>query len=124
MSDSSTSKKKKQRRRRGVPRKNVSVRPTLDQHEALLNRAESFGYKSLSRYLIERGLREGEMIVSADRELIERLLFEVRRAGQNLNLIARRVCSPTGGNVSSDAVERAAREVARVTGEVGEALNG
>ncbi len=57
-------------------------------------------------------------------QLIERLLFEVRRAGQNLNLIARRVCSTSGGRVSSEAVERAAREVARVTGEVGEALNG
>ena len=122
MSTTTTSKKKK-RRRRSVPRKNLSVRPTLEQHEALQLRAERFGYKSLSRYLIERGLREGEMIVSVDRELIERLLFEVRRAGQNLNLIARRVCSPSGGSVASDAVERAAREVTRVTGEVGEALN-
>jgi uncharacterized protein (DUF1778 family) len=114
---------KKKRRRRKSERKNVSVRPTPDQLQLLHERAASFGFKSLSKYLIERGLREGEMIVSADRERIERLLFEVRRIGRNVNQISRAINSD-GGKYRSTELDRAMAEVARLVGEVGETLNG
>ena len=114
---------KKKRRRRKTPSKNVSVRPTPEQLKLLHERAVSFGFKSLSKFLIERGLREGEMIVSADRERIERILFEVRKLGNNVNQIARWVNSG-GRGLKSEQVERAMREVERVVGEVGEVLNG
>jgi nanoRNase/pAp phosphatase (c-di-AMP/oligoRNAs hydrolase) len=103
-------------------RPNVSVRPTSDELDTLHQRAASFGFKSLSKYLIERGLREGEMIVSADRERIERLLYEVRRLGVNVNQIARRL-NGGGRGLSDEMIERALREVARVVGEVGETLS-
>ena len=114
---------KKKRRRRKALTKNVSVRPTPDQLELLHTRAASFGFKSLSKYLIERGLREGEMIVSVDRERIERLLFEVRRIGRNVNQIAR-VMNSGGGTYDRAKLDRSMAEVARLVGEVGEALNG
>lgn len=104
-------------------RRNISVRPTPEQLQLLHERATSFGFKSLSQYLIERGLREGEMIVSADRERIERLLSEVRRIGRNVNQISRAVNS-NGGKYPRTELDRAMDEVARLVGEVGEALNG
>lgn len=114
---------KKKRRRRKSEKKNVSVRPTPEQLQLLHERATSFGFKSLSKYLIERGLREGEMIVSVERERIERLLFEVRRIGRNVNQISRAMNS-NGGKYRVSEVERAMAEIARLVGEVGEALNG
>lgn len=50
-------------------RKNVPVRPTEDELAVLHERKARFGYKSLSKYLIERGLREGEMITIIDGQL-------------------------------------------------------
>ena len=114
---------KKKRRRRKSERKNVSVRPTPEQLATLHGRAVAFGFKSLSQYLIERGLREGEMIVSADRERIERLLFEVRKVGRNINQISRAMNS-NGGKYPRTELDRAMAEVARLVGEVGEALGG
>lgn len=114
---------KKKRNRRKSQRKNVSVRPTPDQLTQLHERAASFGFKSLSKYLIERGLREGEMIVSVERERIERLLFEVRRIGRNVNQISRAM-NANGGKYPRTELDRAMTEVARLVGEVGEALNG
>ena len=113
---------KKKRRRRKAETRNVSVRPTPSQLELLHARAASFGFKSLSKYLIERGLREGEMIVSAERERIERLLFEVRRIGRNVNQISRAMNSR--GTYDRAKLDRAMAEVERLVGEVGEALNG
>lgn len=114
---------KKKRNRRKTNKKNISVRPTPDELQLLHERAESFGFKSLSKYLIERGLREGEMIVSVERERIERLLFEVRRIGRNVNQISRAMNS-NGGKYPRTELDRAMAEVARLVGEVGEALNG
>lgn len=114
--------KKKRRRRKGES-KNVSVRPTPEQLALLHARAESFGFKSLSKYLIERGLREGVMIESADRERIERVLFEVRKIGRNVNQIAR-WANGGGHGLTKEKVERAMGEVERVVAEVGEALGG
>ncbi len=63
------------------------------------------------------------MIVSADRERIERLLFEVRRIGRNVNQISRAINSD-GGKHRSTEFDRVMAEVARLVGEVGETLNG
>lgn len=106
-----------------VEYKKITVRPTPEQLEALNERAESFGYKSLSKYLIERGLREGVMIESAERERIERLLFEVRKVGVNINQIARQMHKGYA-EYSQAHLDRAMREAARVIGEIGETLGG
>jgi hypothetical protein len=102
-----------------VEYKKITVRPTPEQLDELNARAASFGYKSLSKYLIERGLKEGEMIVSADRERIERLLFEVRRVGVNINQIAREM--HRGYSEYSQAyLDRAMQQVERVVKEIAE----
>ncbi len=95
----------------------ITVRPTPAQLEELHRRAASFGYKSLSRYLIERGLQEGQMIESTEREKIERLLFELRKVGTNLNQIARAMNEGYRGYSQAhldralEAVEQIARQV-------------
>ena len=81
------------------------------------SRAASFGYKSLSKYLIERGLTDGVMIQSADREKIERLLFEVRKFGVNLNLIAAQM-SRGYSEHSRAQLDRTMQQVERILGEV------
>jgi archaellum component FlaC len=102
-----------------VEYKKITVRPTPEQLDELNARAASFGYKSLSKYLIERGLKEGEMIVSTDRERIERLLFEVRRVGVNINQIAREM--HRGYSEYSQAyLDRAMQQVERVVKEIAE----
>jgi len=98
-------------------RKNVSVRPTLEQLEQLHKRAASFGYGSLSKYLIERGLHEGEMIQSVDREKLERLLYEVRKVGVNINQIARQMHKGYG-DYSQAHLDEAMQQVERVVGEI------
>ncbi len=66
-------------------RPKITVRPMPEQHEQLKERAAGFGYKSISQYLIDRGLQNGRQIESVDRERLERLLFELRKIGTNLN---------------------------------------
>lgn len=98
-------------------RKNISVRPTPKELAQLHERAASFGYASLSKYLIERGLRQGEMIASLEREKIERLLFEVRKVGININQIARQMHK--GYREYSQAyLDRAMQQVERIIGEI------
>ena len=98
-------------------RRKLTVRPTPDELVLLRRRARGFGYKSLSRYLIERGLRDGVMIQSTDREKLERLLFEVRKIGNNLNRIA--VALSKGKGTYSQAIfDRVLEQVERVLGEV------
>jgi hypothetical protein len=69
-------------------RAKLTVRPTTQEHEQLKKRAASFGYKSMSRYLIDRSISEGVQLENVHREKIERLLFELRKVGNNLNQIA------------------------------------
>jgi hypothetical protein len=102
--------------KKGKPK--ISVRPTDSELEQLYERAASFGYKSLSKYLIERGLQHGTPIQSVDRERIERLLFEVRKIGMNIKQIARRT-NMVGRAYSTEQLDRAAREVERVMCEIG-----
>lgn len=87
----------------------ITVRPTDGELKLLHARAASFGYKSLSKYLIERGLKDGAMIQTPDRERLERLLFEVRKIGVNINQIAHQV---NAGNLgySQQYLDRAMRD--------------
>lgn len=110
---------KKPRRR---VRKNVPVRPTPEELATLHERKSRFGYKSLSKYLIERGLREGEMITVIDQLKIDRLLFEVRKIGVNINQIARRLNEGKRGP-SQEYIDRAARDAALVLEELSGAIN-
>lgn len=101
----------------------ITVRPTEGELKILHLRAESFGYKSLSKYLIERGMREGQMIESTERERIERLLFEVRKVGVNVNQIARQMHK--GYSEYSQAyIDRAMRQVERVVSEIAGEVSG
>lgn len=95
----------------------ITVRPTDGELELLHARAESFGYKSLSKYLIERGLRDGVMIQTPERERIERLLFEARKIGVNINQIAHGMNAGYQG-YSQQHLDRAMREVRRVMKEI------
>ncbi len=101
----------------------ITVRPTDDELALLHARAESFGYKSLSKYLIERGLKDGVMIQSVDRERVERLLFEVRKIGVNINQIAHQMNAGYQG-YSQQQLDRAMREVERVMKEIGQEFKG
>ena len=101
----------------------ITVRPSDDELELLHARAESFGYKSLSKYLIERGLQDGVMIQTPERERIERLLFEVRKIGVNINQIAHQMNAGYTG-YSQAALDRAMREVERVMKEIGQEFKG
>jgi hypothetical protein len=66
----------------------ISVRPTADEHELLKMRAAAFGYKSMSQYLVDRGIGEGVQIENVDKAKLDKLLFEVRKIGVNVNQIA------------------------------------
>lgn len=103
-------------------RKNVPVRPSPEQLELLHQRKSSFGYKSLSKYLIERGLRESPIVEIIDAAKIDRLLFEVRKLGVNLNQIARRL-HETKRQHSAAVIERAIEEAAGILLEVSKAIN-
>lgn len=101
--------------------KNVPVRPTEEQLAELHQRKSKFGYKSLSKFLIERGLREGEMIAIVDPQKVDRLLFEVRKLGVNINQIARRL-NEGGRPYAREALDRAIRQAEEILSEVSEAI--
>lgn len=104
-------------------RPNMSVRPSVEELHTLHERAASFGYKSLSKYLIERGLREGVMIQSMERERLERLLFEVRRIGVNINQIALQM-NRGYAEYSQARLDKAFREAERVHRALADELEG
>ena len=101
----------------------ITVRPTDGELKLLHERAESFGYKSLSKYLVERGLKGGVMIQTPERERVERLLFEVRKIGVNINQIAHQM---NAGNVGypKAQLERAMGAVERVMKDIGREFKG
>ncbi len=101
----------------------ITVRPTDGELKLLHARAASFGYKSLSKYLIERGLRDGVMIQTPERERLERLLFEARKIGVNINQIAHQMNDGYQG-YSQQHLDRAMREVQRVMKEIGQEFKG
>lgn len=112
---------RKTQRKPKLSRRGVTVRASAEELEQLHQRAENFGYKSLSQYLLERGLKEGEMIQSVDREALERVLYEIRKVGHNINQIARQMHK--GYSEYSQAyLDRAMREVERVVSEARQEL--
>jgi hypothetical protein len=97
------------------------VRPTAEELELLHERKSRFGYKSLSKYLIERGLREGEMLALVDARKIDRLLFEVRKIGVNVNQIALRLNEGKRPH-SRETLDRAASQAEQILREISEAI--
>ncbi len=110
------------RKRSAANRRRVPVRPTVEQLETLNRRKSKFGYKSLSKFLIDRGLRDGEVIEVLDRRKVDRLLFELRKQGVNLNQIARRLNAGRRAP-SADDIKRVLDLLERLLGEISEAVN-
>ena len=86
----------------------VPVRMTPDENSRLKERANQAGL-SLSRYLVECGLITGPSTYE-DREQRERALMEIRRVGNNLNQVARRLNGRTG-TINSQGVEQVLAEL-------------
>lgn len=80
-----------------------------------------FGYKSLSKYLIERGMGEGEMVTVMDAQKLARLVYEVRRVGVNIHQIARRL-NEGGRSFSQENIDRATAEAASIMQEISGAI--
>ena len=70
----------------------------------------------LSRYLVEAGLSDGRVVSPEDRENRERLLFELRIIGRNLNQLTARVNS--GQKVSEEALVQCLQELAQTVQEI------
>ncbi len=103
------------------------MRVTYDEHQELAERAHA-ARRSLSRYLIESGLRgRPPKLQSAlppspeERAILEGLFFQLRKAGVNLNQLAHRENSaaytdaepPTDAELreASKAVSELVREI-------------
>lgn len=102
-------------------RKNVPVRPTSEELAMLHERKSRFGYKSLSKYLIERGLLEGEMVAIVDRRKIDRLLYELRKMGVSINQIARRL-NMGSRSISQETLDRTAAQASQILEEISGAI--
>lgn len=97
---------------KGKSEPRFNLRPTAAELAELRRRARVKG-KTLSRYLIERGLSDVETEGAADPrelELKERAVFELRRACHNLDRIAER-SSRAAGNISAEQIESAIKEM-------------
>jgi len=97
---------------RGKSEPRLNLRPTAAELAELRRRAR-VKEKTLSRYLIKRGLSDVETEGAADPrelELKERAVFELRRAGHNLDRIAERVTGESV-NVSRPQIEDAIKEM-------------
>src|SRR4030095_9412904 len=96
--------------------KSTRVRLTDEEHRRLSDRAKNAGL-SISRYLVENGLRQQAM-KSEEVEHSRALMFqrdwainEVARVGNNINQIARQLNSQRG-SISSKRIETALSEAA------------
>jgi hypothetical protein len=65
----------------------ILVRATPAERRAIHRRAAAAG-RSLSRYLVAVGTRDGQPATPEEREELGRLLFELHKVGTNLNQIA------------------------------------
>jgi len=81
-----------------------SVRVTGAELRQLHTRAETSGL-SLSRYLVEAGMRPGRVASVEERAQRQRAIFHARKIGVNLNQLAHRLHSDD--RVSADEVRRA-----------------
>lgn len=92
-------KPKKPRRKTGPAKlypERFSVRSTKEEHKSLVRKSKAAKYESLSRYLVECGLNAPEPPPAREmdprqREMRECALFELRRIGENLNQVTRRM---------------------------------
>lgn len=97
--------KPKEEREGGGP---ILVRATPKERVAIRRRADATGL-SLSRYLVARGLNDDPPMTPAEREEAGRLLFELHKAGANLNQVARRInaVAISGGTINADEIANA-----------------
>lgn len=105
---------------RGKSEPRLNLRPTAAELAELRRRAR-VKEKTLSRYLIERGLSDVGAEGAVDPrelELKDRAVFELRRAGHNLHRIAERVTGEAG-NVSRPQIEEAIREMVEAARALG-----
>lgn len=100
-----------------TPRRKITVRPTGEQLARLHERATRSGYKSLARYLVERGLSEGTSLTNLDAKRVEQLLFEVRRVGRNVNQIALKLNLNYEG-YSQQQLDEAMLSIVEIVGEI------
>lgn len=100
---------KKRRGRQKQYEASALVRCTEQELESLHRRATD-AELSLSRYLVECGLQSQNAPDPGARELRERAVFELRKAGVNLNQVAKRLNQPTG-TIAVQQVESALRAV-------------
>lgn len=89
--------------------KQAMARMTEAELAELHKRAKKAGL-SLSRYLVESGLAPEKILAPAERERQERSIYHVRKAGTNLNQIAKAL--NRGGQVSTSKLERVLEEQA------------
>lgn len=89
--------------------KKILVRAREAEHQSLKERAAAANL-SLNDYLIECGLSIGYDPDPRERELRERAVFEIRKAGYNLDRLVKRLGK---GGASDEQVENAAREIAQ-----------
>ena len=94
----------------------IAVRMTEREHAGLTDRAKKAGL-SLSRYLIKAGLSDGQVLTADEREEIRQLRHEVRRAGINLNQIARSLNAWENGQSQPPPMSEI-EETTRETGKV------
>jgi hypothetical protein len=77
-------KPKPEEEKAGAP---ILVRATLAERKAIRKRADA-AELSLSRFLVARGLSDQPPPTKEDKEALSRILFELKKAGNNLNQIA------------------------------------
>ncbi len=87
-----TPKKKKTTGRKPKPEEEkagapILVRATPAERKAIRKRADA-AELSLSRFLVARGLSEQPPPTKEDREALSKMLFELKKAGNNINQIA------------------------------------
>lgn len=100
---------KEKRERRKKYDVSTHVRCNKTELENLHNRAAESNL-SLSRFLVECSLAAENQPDPKERELREKALFELRRAGANLNRIAKRN-NQNSGAVSNTQIEKVMKEI-------------
>jgi hypothetical protein len=86
----------------------TTIRATDQEWKAIKSRAADAG-RSISRYLVAVGTRDGQPATQEERKELSQLLFEIHKAGVNLNQIAARLHQQTG-TISVAQIENAIAE--------------
>jgi hypothetical protein len=89
-------------------RPRTTIRATDPEWKAIKSRAAKAG-RSISRYLVAVGTRDGQPATQEERKELSQLLFEIHKAGVNLNQIAARLHQQTGA-ISVAQIENAIAE--------------